>query len=190
MSNKTLERGKHPLCVEGTWGCDFYGEVRPLPEDIVVVKHRFNAFIDTDLNLILRSMGVRTLIFTGIATHVCVESTVRHAFFYDYYNVVVRDCVATWDDELHRVALKNMDFLFGQVVDSKEFGQVVDSRRFWRLWTPTRPWTSPSPPWRCHEWPKRGSDLIGREGEVRTGAELPSGSTWVIYLQSYLNGHE
>ena len=63
---------EHPLCVEGTWGCDFYGEVRPLPEDIVVVKHRFNAFIDTDLNLILRSMGVRTLIFTGIATHVCV----------------------------------------------------------------------------------------------------------------------
>jgi ureidoacrylate peracid hydrolase len=86
---------EHPLCVEGTWGCDFYGEVKPLPEDIIVVKHRFNAFINTDLDLILRSMGVRTLIFTGIATHVCVESTVRHAFFHDYYNVVVQDCVAT-----------------------------------------------------------------------------------------------
>ena len=55
------------------------------------------------------------------------ESTVRHAFFYDYYNVVVRDCVATWDDELHRVALKNMDFLFGQVVDSKEVLEALDA---------------------------------------------------------------
>ena len=100
-----------------------------MEEDIIVVKHRFNAFIDTDLNLILRSMGIRTLIFTGIATHVCVESTVRHAFFYDYYNVVVRDCVATWDEELHRTALKNMDFLFGQVADAKEVFEALDTYR-------------------------------------------------------------
>ena len=120
---------EHPLCVDGTWGSKFYGEVQPLEEDIIVVKHRFNAFIDTDLNLILRSMGIRTLIFTGIATHVCVESTVRHAFFYDYYNVVVRDCVATWDEELHRTALKNMDFLFGQVADAKEVFEALDTYR-------------------------------------------------------------
>lgn len=118
-----------PLCVEGTWGCDFYEEVKPTSEDIVVVKHRFGAFIDTDLHLILRSKGIRTLIVTGVTTNCCVESTVRHAFFYDFYNVVVRDCVAAYDPELHRAALKNMDLLFGQVANSEEVLDALDSHR-------------------------------------------------------------
>ena len=115
-----------PLCVKDAWGSEIYEGVEEAPEDIEVIKHRFDAFIDTDLDLILRSKSIRTVIATGVGTHVCVESTVRHAFFNDYYNVVPRDCVATYDPEFHRNSLKAMDMLYGQVVDSQEILDALD----------------------------------------------------------------
>ena len=93
----------------------------------MVIKRRFNAFIDTDLDLILRSKAIRTVIATGVGTHVCVESTVRHAFFNDYYNVIPQDCVATLDPEFHRNSLRGMDMMYGQVVDSQEVLDALDS---------------------------------------------------------------
>ena len=59
-----------------------------------------------------RSSGIRTLIVCGVTTNVCVESTTRHAYFLDYYAVVPRDCVAAYGDDLHEMALRNIDFLF------------------------------------------------------------------------------
>ncbi len=114
-------RGLHfsvPHCKKDTWGWDYYGEVRPHQGDCEVIKHRYDAFIDTDLHLILRSRGIRTLIICGVTTNVCVESTTRHAYFLDYYCVVPRDCVAAYGDDLHEMALKNIDFLFGEVSES------------------------------------------------------------------------
>ena len=72
-----------PLCLKGGWGADFY-RVRPEEGEIVVNKHRFNAFEGTDLDLILRNHNVRTLVMTGVATNVCVESTLRAGFFKNY----------------------------------------------------------------------------------------------------------
>ncbi len=74
--------------------------------------------IDTDLALILRSRGVRTLINCGVTTNVCVESTTRHAYFLDYYCVVPENCVAAYGDGMHEMALRNIDLLFGEVTDS------------------------------------------------------------------------
>ena len=76
----------HSVCAPDSWAGDFY-EIRPTEKDVIVTKHRFSAFQDTDLDLILRSRGIRTLIMTGIATNVCVESTARDGFFRDYYIV-------------------------------------------------------------------------------------------------------
>ena len=104
-----------PVCAEGSWGGDFYGDVRPLPGEAVVTKYRFSAFGDTDLDLVLRSLGRRTLVVGGVVTHVCVESTVRDAFFRDYYNVILADGVASWDETLHRHSLQVMDWGFGEV---------------------------------------------------------------------------
>lgn len=115
-------RGLHfqvPHCKKDTWGWDYYGDVRPRPGDCEVIKHRYDAFIDTDLHLILRSKGIRTMIICGVTTNVCVESTTRHAYFLDYYAVVPRDCVAAYGDDLHEMALRNIDFLFGEVADSE-----------------------------------------------------------------------
>lgn len=109
-----------PVCQDGTWGCDYFGDVRPQPGDIVVVKHRYSAFHGTDLELILRANGVRTVVLTGVSTHVCVETSARDAFVRDFYAVTVRDGTAAYSLQEHEHALAILDRFFGQVVDSVE----------------------------------------------------------------------
>ncbi|MBI2881651.1 MAG: cysteine hydrolase [Candidatus Tectomicrobia bacterium] len=109
----------HSVCAPDSWAGDFY-RVRPTEKDVIVTKHRFSAFQDTDLDLILRSRGIRTLIMTGIATNVCVESTTRDGFFRDYYIVFTSDCTATYSKEDHEATLRNIRRYFGQVVTADE----------------------------------------------------------------------
>ncbi len=111
---------EYPFCQEGSWGADFYQGIEPLPKEVVVTKHRFSTFMDTDLDLILRSRGIRTLIMTGMATNVCVETTARDGFCRDYYIVCLKDCAAAPSPELHNNTLKNIDLHFGEVVDSSD----------------------------------------------------------------------
>jgi ureidoacrylate peracid hydrolase len=113
-----------PVCKRGSWGAQLYGGLRPAAGDAVVVKHRFNAWLDTDLALILRSRRIRSLVVAGVLTNVCVESTVREAFFRDYYVVVPQECVATYDKAQHDAALANIDLFFGQVVTLEEVDQT------------------------------------------------------------------
>ncbi|MBI3077562.1 MAG: cysteine hydrolase [Deltaproteobacteria bacterium] len=108
-----------PRCLTGTWGADFY-QVSPLPTETIVRKHRYSAFINTELDLILRSRQIKTVIMTGVATNVCVESTARDAFMKDYYVVFVDDCSATYSKELHEGTLKNIEACFGIVTTSRE----------------------------------------------------------------------
>ena len=97
------------VCEPDSWGGLFYGGVKPVDGEPVVIKHRFSAFQSTDLDLILRSRGIRTLILTGVATNICVESTARDGFFNDYYIVLVSDCCATYSKEEHEHTLKTID---------------------------------------------------------------------------------
>jgi ureidoacrylate peracid hydrolase len=113
-----------PVCQRGTWGIDFYKDIRPLASEPVVWKHRFDAFMDTELDTILRSKAIRRLVVAGVTTEVCVESTVRHAFFRDYACVVPRDAVAAYDVEMHDRSLRLMDRFFAQVMDAKEIIDV------------------------------------------------------------------
>ena len=107
------------ICVSGTPGADFYGDIRPIdsPREVVVNKHRFSAFWDTDLDLILRSNGIKTVVMTGVATSGCVESTTRDAFFNDYYTVTVGDCCAEASEEFHNNSLAIIGTTFGLVVN-------------------------------------------------------------------------
>lgn len=73
----------------------------PKPDDIVVTKHRINAFASTDLEMILRAREVHTLILFGISTSGVVLSTLLHASDSDYRIVVIEDCCADLDKELH-----------------------------------------------------------------------------------------
>lgn len=117
--------GGEVRCAEGSWGAEFY-RVAPATGETVIKKHRYSAFCGTELDDVLREHGIRTVVVTGVATNVCVESTLRDGFNRGYYIVVPRDCVASSNQELHDATLKNVDFLLGEVVDSS---QLVD---LWR----------------------------------------------------------
>jgi len=102
-----------PVCRDGAWEGDWYGDIRPAPGEIVVTKHRYDAFQGTDLDLVLRSHGVRTVVLTGVVTNVCVETTARAAFVRDYYTVVVEDGCAAYVAEDHEQTLRNIRRFFG-----------------------------------------------------------------------------
>lgn len=112
---------KHWL-VAGTFGAETVADLAPQKEDIVIEKWRSSSFSDTNLDLILRSNNIRTLIITGTVTQGCVESTARDTYFHDYYPVLVEDCVASDNPELHEASLKTMR----SRVDLLTSGQIVD----------------------------------------------------------------
>ena len=91
--------------LEGTWGAEFSPEVAPLPGEPVVTKHRSSAFRNTDLDLILRSNAIETVVVIGEQTPGCIEATYRDAAYHDYYNVLIEDCVAAFDHEQHEASL-------------------------------------------------------------------------------------
>ena len=108
-----------PVCEPDAWNGDFY-EIGPQPDEVIVTKHRYGAFESTDLDLVLRSQGIRTVIMTGVATNVCVETTARQAFLRDYYVVFSSDCTATYRQPEHDATLRNIDQFFGEVVTSEQ----------------------------------------------------------------------
>jgi len=117
-----------PYCLKGTWGAELYGiEARPGEE--IVVKHRYSGFKGTNLDLLLRSAGIQTVILTGVATNVCVESTGRDVYMHDYYLVFVSDGSATTSAAAHEATLANIDQFFGQVATADEIVAAWDAVR-------------------------------------------------------------
>lgn len=120
--------GSVPRCFPDSWGADWYEGFEPILGDAwspdtheyVVTKHRYSGFWDTDLDLILRSHGITSLIMTGEATNVCVETTARDGYMRDYSIVFVSDCTATYSPAAHEATLDNMRRHFGVVVSSEE----------------------------------------------------------------------
>ncbi len=106
------------ICRTGSWGAEFYG-VTPAPGDAIVVKHRFSAFVGTNLDIVLRALGVRSLLVTGVATEVCVESTLRDGLSAEYYVSLVEDCAATYSADAQASAVRNVRRNFGDVVTSE-----------------------------------------------------------------------
>lgn len=108
------------FCRPGTWGHEVLDGLRPGPEELVVEKHRSSAFVGTNLDLILRSNGIKTIVVTGCTTEGCVDSTIRDGGFLDYYPVVVSDCVASDDPALHDAAMTILRAYRALVIDSDE----------------------------------------------------------------------
>jgi ureidoacrylate peracid hydrolase len=112
------------VLVDGTWSTEILDELAPEPGDHVVRKHRYSGFFETELEELLRSLGVRYLLVTGCTTSVCVESTVRDAMFRDFSCVVLEDCTAEpigaeLDRSNHDASLTVIETLFGWVTGSE-----------------------------------------------------------------------
>ncbi|RQH02390.1 cysteine hydrolase family protein [Natrarchaeobius oligotrophus] len=113
--------GDGPLpCAPGSDGAAFDSALDVREDDVVVTKHRYDAFYGTDLEVYLSSNDVSRLLVGGIATDVCVESTVRSAYDRDYRITVLSDCTASADPIAHERSLERIDAKFGSVADSNE----------------------------------------------------------------------
>lgn len=119
----TPDGGEGRILVRDTWGTDIVAELAPQEGDIIVPKHRFSGFFETDLDETLRSLGVTSLVFTGCTTTVCVESTLRDAFFRDYHCLLLEDCTAepigsNLPGTNRDASIRVIEIMFGSVSDS------------------------------------------------------------------------
>ena len=94
-----------PHTVEGTRGIEIVPELAPGPDDLVVRKRRYNCFLGTELDLLLKALRVDTLIVSGVSSDVCVHWTVGEAFHRDFHVRVLEDCVAGTSLEDHEASL-------------------------------------------------------------------------------------
>ena len=118
------------VLVRDTWNTDILAELAPRPGDRVVDKHRFSGFFETELDAALKELGVTTLVFTGCTTSVCVEPTLRDAFFRNYRCLLLADCTAEpighgLPRGNHEATLLLVELLFGWVSDSSAFARAL-----------------------------------------------------------------
>jgi len=116
------------LLAKGTWDYALVDALKPEPGDIVLPKPRYSGFYNTALDSMLRARGIRTLVFTGIATNVCVESTLRDGFFLEYFGIVLADAThQAGPPSLQEGALLNIETFFGWVSDVAAFEAALAS---------------------------------------------------------------
>ena len=114
------------LLARGGWDYEIVDALKPEPGDIVLHKTRYSGFFNSQLDSVLRSRGIRNLIFVGIATNVCVESTLRDGFFLEYFGVVLEDATHQAGPEfVQQAALYNIETFFGWVSSVADFKGVV-----------------------------------------------------------------
>ena len=92
----------------------------PEPDDLVVVKERYSAFVGTELAAQLRARGIRTVVLAGLTTDVCVGSTARDAFHHEFHTVTLSDCTAEQTLARHEAGLATLAANFGRVCTSEE----------------------------------------------------------------------
>jgi ureidoacrylate peracid hydrolase len=117
---------KSRVLIKDTWNTDIVAELAPEDGDIVVSKHRFSGFFETNLDAILKEREITSLVFTGCTTSVCVESTLRDAFFRDYRCLLLEDCAAEpigsdLPHTNHEASVLVIEALFGWVSKSPAF---------------------------------------------------------------------
>jgi ureidoacrylate peracid hydrolase len=122
-----VKRRGEGCCMEGSWGADFF-ELAPATGELIVDKHCYNGFRDTSLDGDLRRRGIRTLILAGVATNVCVDSTLREGFFLGYYIVLLEDCVGSNSRAGHEGTLATVRNNIGTVVPSSVVIGMLERR--------------------------------------------------------------
>jgi len=109
---------------------DILTELAPQPDDVIVIKSRHSGFYNTNLHTILKELGITTLVFTGGTTRICVESTLRDAYFRDYRCLLLADCTAEPIDSRlprtnHEATLLLVELVYGWVSESASLMQAL-----------------------------------------------------------------
>lgn len=117
------------LLARGTWDYEIVDELKPQPGDLLVPKTRYSAFFNTNLDSLLRARGIRHLIFVGIATNVCVESTLRDGFHLEYFGVMLEDATHHLGPAaMQQATMYNIETFFGWVSTVADFHAALGNR--------------------------------------------------------------
>lgn len=115
------------LLARGGWDYDLVNDLSPQPGDISLHKTRYSAFFNSQLDSVLRARGIRHLIFVGIATNVCVESTLRDGFHLEYFGVMLEDATHHLGPPVMQEAtVYNIEKFFGWVSTVADFCATFD----------------------------------------------------------------
>ena len=119
------------LLAKGGWDYELVGPLAPQPGDIVLPKTRYSAFFNSGLDSTLRARGIRNIVFVGIATNVCVESTLRDGFHLEYFGVMLEDATHhLGPDFMQQASVYNVEKFFGWVSTVADFcgtfGQIPE----------------------------------------------------------------
>lgn len=120
------------LLARGGWDYELVDALKPQPGDIQLHKTRYSAFFNSQLDSVLRARGVRNIVFVGIATNVCVESTLRDGFFLEYFGIMLEDAThQAGPAYLQQATVYNVETFFGWVSTVADFcgalGQIADA---------------------------------------------------------------
>jgi len=127
---KAPDGGESRVLVRDTWNTDILSQLAPGANDIVIYKHRFSGFFETELDTVLKGLGIEHLIVTGCTTSICVEATIRDAMFGDYSCILLEDCTGEpighgLPRSNHEASLLTIQTLLGWTSSSEEFIQAL-----------------------------------------------------------------
>src|SRR3989339_498576 len=108
------------MCIEGSPESEVHNEIAPIAGEKVILKHRYSAFYNTDLETILRVLKIEDLVITGIMTNMCCESTARDAYYRDYKVHFLSDATGSVTEEMHLASLLNLGFGFANITTTEE----------------------------------------------------------------------
>jgi len=110
------------LTVRGTWGADILEDLTPQQGDIIVEKQKFSAFFGTNLDTILKTYNIKYLAFTGVNTNICVEATIRDAYYLEYFPILLTDaCANAGPPFTQEATIFNVRLIYGWVTTTEDF---------------------------------------------------------------------
>ena len=116
------------LTIKGTWDYALIEAIQPHPNDYIVQKPRYSGFFGTNLDMFLRGKGIRNLVFAGVATNVCVESTLRDAFFLEYFALLLDDAsLHIGAPSIQAATVFNVEKFFGWVATTQDYLTALNS---------------------------------------------------------------
>jgi ureidoacrylate peracid hydrolase len=118
---------KRPICIRGSWDAEIVEQLKPSADDHVVIKRRDSVFQDTEFEVWLQSLGIDSIIFSGIDTSICVESSLRDAFNHGYDILMISDATASNNLDHYNSTLDNIRNYYGLVMNLDELTSYFDN---------------------------------------------------------------
>ena len=113
------------MYIKGTPGAAMLEELQPKPDELEIIKKRYSMFFGTDLDDVLNRLNPSMLVLAGVNTHACIRMAAIDAYQRDYRTVIVRECVASADEEHHEVSLQYLGHAISKIVALSEFKRMV-----------------------------------------------------------------